>query len=135
MLEKLTRSLIEDVAPMLPASLRLSDEDAIQPFERVWAGPIARIRGDTWKLSAAVIKELPAKRYPTLLMLRDRQRPRRRLREDRCMQGIDVGGRFLGRAAGGERAVGPTPEANDGRSSTVTTASSAGKPSQSTMRA
>jgi hypothetical protein len=34
MLEKLIRSLTEDVAPMLPASVRWSDEDAIQAFER-----------------------------------------------------------------------------------------------------
>jgi len=31
MLEKLTRSLTEDVAPMLPASLRWSDEASICP--------------------------------------------------------------------------------------------------------
>ena len=75
MLEKLTRSLTEDVAPMLPASVRWSDEDAIQAFEGVWTELIARISGDAWKLSAAVIEELRAKRYPALLMPRDRKRP------------------------------------------------------------
>ena len=74
MLEKLTRSLTEDVAPMLPASVRWSDEDAIQAFERVWTELIARISGDAWTLSAAVIEELRAKRYPALLMPRDRER-------------------------------------------------------------
>jgi len=68
MLEKLTRSLTEDVAPMLPASVRWSDEDAIQAFERVWTELIARISGDAWKLSAGVIEELRAERYPALLM-------------------------------------------------------------------
>jgi hypothetical protein len=63
MLEKLTRSLTEDVAPMLPASVRWSDGDAILAFERVWSELIARISGDGWKLSGEVIAELRAKRY------------------------------------------------------------------------
>jgi predicted nucleotidyltransferase component of viral defense system len=75
MLEKLTRSLTEDVAPMLPVSVRWSDADAIQAFERVWTELIARISGDSWKLSAAVIEELRAKRYPALLMSRDGKQP------------------------------------------------------------
>lgn len=75
MLEKLTRSLTEDVAPMLPASVRWSDADAIQAFERVWTELIARIGGDRWKLSDTVIEELRAKRYPALLMPRDRKQP------------------------------------------------------------
>jgi predicted nucleotidyltransferase component of viral defense system len=74
MLEKLTRSLTEDVAPMLPASVRWSDGDAIQAFERVWTELIARISGEAWKLSDAVIEELREKRYPALLMPRDRER-------------------------------------------------------------
>ena len=74
MLEKLTRSLTEDVAPMLPAAVRWSDTDALQEFERVWTELIARIGGDRWKLSDAVIEELRAKRYPALLMPRDRER-------------------------------------------------------------
>ena len=75
MLEKLTRSLTEDVAPMLPARVRWSDADAIQAFERVWTELVARIGGDRWKLSDAVIEELRAKRYPALLMPRDRKQP------------------------------------------------------------
>lgn len=75
MLEKLTRSLTEDVAPTLPASVRWSDEDAMLAFERVWTELITRLSGDRWKLSAAVIDELRAKRYPALLMPRDRKQP------------------------------------------------------------
>ena len=75
MLEKLTRSLTEDVAPMLPASVRWSDADAIQAFKRVWTELIARIGGDRWKLSDAVIEELRATRYPALLMPQDRKQP------------------------------------------------------------
>ena len=74
MLEKLTRSLTEDVAPMLPAGVHWTNEDAIRAFERVWSDLIARISGDGWKLSGEVIAELRAKRYPTLLMPRDRER-------------------------------------------------------------
>jgi len=75
MREKSTRSLTEDVAPMLPASVCWSDEDAIRAFERVWTELIARISGDRWKLSDAVIEELRARRYPALLMPRDRKQP------------------------------------------------------------
>jgi predicted nucleotidyltransferase component of viral defense system len=75
-LEKLTRSLTEEVAPMLPASVRWSDADAIKAFERVWNELIARISGDSWKLSAAVIEELRAKRDPALLTPRDRKQPK-----------------------------------------------------------
>lgn len=67
--------LTEDVAPMLPASMRWSDEDAIQAFERVWTELISRISGEPWKLADSVIEELRAKRYPSLSMPRDR-RPR-----------------------------------------------------------
>jgi len=72
MLEKLTRSLTEDVSPMLPAGVRWSDVDAIRAFERVWTALIARIGGDAWKLADAVIEELRAMRYPGLLTPRER---------------------------------------------------------------
>jgi hypothetical protein len=74
-LKRLARSLTEDVASVLPASVLWSEADAIQAFERVWTELIARISGDTWKLSDAVIEELRAKRYPALLMPRERKRP------------------------------------------------------------
>ena len=50
MLEKLTRSLTEDIGPLLPAGIRFNDDDALQAFERVWRDLIARIKGDAWKL-------------------------------------------------------------------------------------
>ena len=34
MLEKLTRSLTEDIAPLLPAGVRFNEDDAKQAFER-----------------------------------------------------------------------------------------------------
>jgi predicted nucleotidyltransferase component of viral defense system len=74
MLEKLTRSLTEDVAPLLPAGIRFGETDAIQAFERVWIELIARIGGEGWKLADPVIEELRVKRYPELLISRDQLR-------------------------------------------------------------
>ncbi len=67
MLEKLDRSLTEDIAPLLPPSVRWSDADAIRGFERVWTELIARIGGSPWKRSDEVIEELRATRHPGLL--------------------------------------------------------------------
>lgn len=67
MLEKLTRSLTEDVAPMLPAGIPWSDADSIRAFEGVWTELISRLGGQGWKLANMVIDELRAKRYPGLL--------------------------------------------------------------------
>ena len=67
MLEKLTRSLTEDIAPMLPAGVRFNDADAIQAFERVWRELITHIKGDAWKLTDKAIDELREKKYPDLL--------------------------------------------------------------------
>ena len=63
----LTRSLIEDIAPLLPAGVRFNEDDAIQAFEHVWNELIARIKGDAWKLTGKVLDELRAKHYPGLL--------------------------------------------------------------------
>lgn len=67
MLEKLTRSLIEDIAPLLPAGIRFNDDDAMRAFERVWRELIVRIKGDAWKLTDKAVEELRQKRYPGLL--------------------------------------------------------------------
>lgn len=67
MLEKLTRSLTEDIAPLLPAGVRFNDDDALQAFEHIWRELIARIKGDPWKLTEKAIEELRAGKYPTLL--------------------------------------------------------------------
>jgi hypothetical protein len=50
MLER-TRSLTEDVTPLLPAGIRSGEADAIQTLERVWIDLIARIVGEAWKLT------------------------------------------------------------------------------------
>ena len=67
MLEKITRSLTEDIGPLLPAGVRFNNDDAMQAFERVWTELIARIKGDAWKLTDKVLEELRAKRFPGLL--------------------------------------------------------------------
>lgn len=68
-LEKLERSLTEDVAPMLPTSVRWDDAEAIRGFERVWTQLIGRIGGTPWKRSAQVIDELRSTRFPGLLAM------------------------------------------------------------------
>ena len=67
MLEKLTRSLTEDIGPLLPAGVRFNDDDAMQAFEGVWRQLIVRIKGDAWKLTDKVLEEWRAKKYPGLL--------------------------------------------------------------------
>jgi predicted nucleotidyltransferase component of viral defense system len=67
MLEKLTRSLTEDIAPLLPGGIRFNDADALQAFERVWRELITRIKGDAWKLTGQAINELREKKYSDLL--------------------------------------------------------------------
>ncbi|MGB8437739.1 MAG: nucleotidyl transferase AbiEii/AbiGii toxin family protein [Burkholderiales bacterium] len=67
MLEKLNRSLTEDVDPLLPAGVRFSDEDATEAFGRVWKGLIVRIMGEAWKLTEKAVEELREKKYPKLL--------------------------------------------------------------------
>jgi predicted nucleotidyltransferase component of viral defense system len=67
MLEKLTRSLTEDIAPLLPTGVRFNDDDAMRAFERVWKELIARVRGDAWKLTDKALDELRSKKYPNLL--------------------------------------------------------------------
>jgi len=67
MLEKLTRSLTEDIAPLLPAGIQFGDDDALRAFELVWTELIVRIKGDAWKLTDKAVEELRAKRYSSLL--------------------------------------------------------------------
>lgn len=67
MLEKLTRSLTEDIAPLLSAGVRFNDDDAMRAFERVWTELITLIKGDAWKLTDKALEELRSKKYPGLL--------------------------------------------------------------------
>jgi predicted nucleotidyltransferase component of viral defense system len=61
MLKKLTRSLTEDIEPLLPVGVRFDEAVAIEAFNDVWRQLIARMRGDAWRLSAEVIDQLHRK--------------------------------------------------------------------------
>jgi predicted nucleotidyltransferase component of viral defense system len=67
MLEKLTRSLTEDIGPLLPLGVRFNEADAIAAFENVWTVLIVRIKGDPWKQTKQAIEELRQGKYPGLL--------------------------------------------------------------------
>jgi len=67
MLEKLCRSLIEDIAPLLPPGVRFNDDDAMDAINNVWTELISRTKGDPWKLSEKVSDELRNGKMPNLL--------------------------------------------------------------------
>lgn len=67
MLEKLTRNLTEDIAPLLPAGIRFDEADALRAFERVWTELVARLKGDPWKSTDKAVAALREKGYPGLL--------------------------------------------------------------------
>ena len=67
MLKKLNQSLTEDIAPLLPAGVSFTDDDAIAAFGRVWGELIRRIPGDPWKSSQTVIDEIRKAKIPALL--------------------------------------------------------------------
>lgn len=58
MLQKLTRSLTEDIAPLLPPDKVFDDAVALAAFERIWFTLIARIGGDPWRSTTAAVDEL-----------------------------------------------------------------------------
>lgn len=61
MLKKLTRSLTEDIEPLLPVGVRFDEAVAIEAFNCVWRQFVTRMRGDAWRLSAEVIEQLRRK--------------------------------------------------------------------------
>lgn len=67
MLEKLRRSLTEDIAPLLPAGVEFNDDDAMDAFNNIWIELVARIKGEPWKLSEKVIDDLRNEKMPNLL--------------------------------------------------------------------
>lgn len=67
MLEKLTRSLTEDVEPLLPAGITFTENDAILAFGKVWQELVVRIKGNPWKLTDKVVEEFRQKKHPNLL--------------------------------------------------------------------
>ena len=67
MLQKLTRSLTEDVTPLLPPGVRFDDADAVKAFGRVWGELVSRLSGESWKSSQSVIDTIRATTIPDLL--------------------------------------------------------------------
>ena len=67
MLEKLTHSLTEDMAPLLPPGISFHENDAVAAFESIWTTLITKIKGDPWKQTDRALKELRQKKYPDLL--------------------------------------------------------------------
>jgi hypothetical protein len=67
MLGKLTRSLTEDIAPLLAPGTVFDEAEALDAFGRVWFDLIARLKGEPWTKSAAVIREFRATSLPGLL--------------------------------------------------------------------
>ena len=67
MLKKLTRSLTEDIAPLLPTGVSFDEDAAIVAFGRIWGELIRRIPGDPWKSSKKVIQTVRKSAIPKLL--------------------------------------------------------------------
>lgn len=67
MLEKLTKSLTEDIVPLLPPGVEFSEEDAIQAFGLIWNDVLPLLKGGPWKTSQKAIEQLREKRFPDLL--------------------------------------------------------------------
>ncbi|KAF0192318.1 MAG: Uncharacterized protein FD165_943 [Gammaproteobacteria bacterium] len=67
MLEKVTRSLTEDIAPLLPVGITFTEDDAIQAFGKIWVELVAWIKGDPWKLTDKVVEQLRQNKHPGLL--------------------------------------------------------------------
>ena len=67
MLQKLDRSLTEDIQPLLPVGIYFTKEDASRAFEAVWKQLVVHLNGDEWKLTEKVIAELRKTRLPDLL--------------------------------------------------------------------
>jgi predicted nucleotidyltransferase component of viral defense system len=67
MLEKLAGSLTEDIAPLLPAGVTFTKDDAIAAFGLIWFELVQRLPGEAWKLSETVIGEARKRDMPNLL--------------------------------------------------------------------
>lgn len=67
MLEKLTKSLTEDIAPLLPPGIGFTDDDAITAFGLIWKDVLPMLKGEPWKSSEKAVEQLREKRFPNLL--------------------------------------------------------------------
>lgn len=67
MLQKLSQSLTNDIAPLLPAGVTFTDDEAVLAFGTVWRELVARISGNAWRSSQSVIEQY-RKTIPKLLV-------------------------------------------------------------------
>jgi predicted nucleotidyltransferase component of viral defense system len=67
MLKKLSRSLVEDIAPLLPPGVSYTPQDAIMAFGKVWKDFITRLPGEPWKLTQPTIDMIRKEKIPSLL--------------------------------------------------------------------
>lgn len=65
MLKKLSRSLTEDVGPLLPNGIGFSETDALSAFAKVWSRLIVRMRGESWRLTPQALEKV-AERFPEI---------------------------------------------------------------------
>ena len=68
MLQKLTASLIEDIAPLLPTGVRYGESDAVEAFNGIWTRLVTKLKGQPWKSSAEAVSKLREAKYPKLLV-------------------------------------------------------------------
>ena len=66
-LGKLSRSLTEDVAPLLPAGVTFTHSAAIDAVGRIWSELITGLPGESWQSSATVIDRIRAEQEPRFL--------------------------------------------------------------------
>ncbi len=67
MLGKLSRSLTEDISPLLPPGVLFDDKTAMAAFGRVWNELVTKLPGEPWKSSNAAIARLRETTLPHLL--------------------------------------------------------------------
>ncbi len=67
MLEKLTRSLTEDIEPLLPLGVTYNEDHALTAFNTVWFNLINHLPGEAWKRTDDIVAQLQEKKYPQLL--------------------------------------------------------------------
>ena len=70
LLERLQRSLTEDVVPLLPVGVTFSEEDAVVAIERILQELVPRLRGESWRRSGEFIEAIRADRHPNFLRKR-----------------------------------------------------------------
>jgi len=67
MLQKLTASLIEDIAPLPPTGVHYGESDAVEAFNCIWTRLVTKLKGKPWKSSNEAIADLRVKGFPGLL--------------------------------------------------------------------